>query len=124
RPPETATLDALIELALDLRWSFNHAADELWKRLDPDLWHLTHNAWIVLQTASREKLQSVTTDPDFQSLVVDLHTERRTAEKPQGWFQTAHPNSGLTTVAYFSMEFMLSEALPIYSGGLGNVAGD
>ncbi len=40
------------------------------------------------------------------------------------WFQKAHPNSPLTCAAYFSMEFMLSEALPIYSGGLGNVAGD
>jgi glycogen phosphorylase len=45
-------------------------------------------------------------------------------EKSEAWFQKAHPNSGVSTVAYFSMEFMLSEALPIYSGGLGNVAGD
>ena len=40
------------------------------------------------------------------------------------WFQHAHPNPPLEAVAYFSMEFMLSEALPIYSGGLGNVSGD
>jgi starch phosphorylase len=40
------------------------------------------------------------------------------------WFQTAYPNSPITAVAYFSLEFMLSDALPIYSGGLGNVAGD
>ena len=40
------------------------------------------------------------------------------------WFDDAHPNSPLKTVAYFCMEYMLSEALPIYSGGLGNVAGD
>ena len=40
------------------------------------------------------------------------------------WFQQKHPNCPLSCVAYFSMEFMLSEALPIYSGGLGNVAGD
>ena len=123
-PSETTTLDALTELALDLRWSFNHSADKLWERLDPDLWDLTHNPWVVLQTASEEKLQSVTTDPHFQLLVADLHTEKLTIEQSQGWFQKAHPRSGLTAVAYFSMEFMLSEALPIYSGGLGNVAGD
>jgi starch phosphorylase len=123
-PSETTTLDALTELALDLRWSFNHSADKLWERLDPDLWDLTHNPWVVLQTASEEKLQSVTSDPHFQSLVADLHTEKLTVEQSQGWFQKAHPRSGLTAVAYFSMEFMLSEALPIYSGGLGNVAGD
>lgn len=123
-PSETTTLDALTDLALDLRWSFNHSADKIWERLDPDLWDLTHNPWIVLQTASEEKLQSVTTDPRFQLLVADLHTEKLTLEQSQGWFQKAHPRSGLTAVAYFSMEFMLSEALPIYSGGLGNVAGD
>jgi glycogen phosphorylase len=123
-PSETTTLDALTDLALDLRWSFNHSADKLWERLDPDLWDLTHNPWIVLQTASEEKLQSVTTDPHFQLLVADLRTEKLTIERSQGWFQRAHPRSGLTAVAYFSMEFMLSEALPIYSGGLGNVAGD
>jgi starch phosphorylase len=40
------------------------------------------------------------------------------------WFQKTHPGAALLTIAYFSMEFMLTEALPIYSGGLGNVAGD
>jgi len=77
-----------------------------------------------LQTVSRERLQSVTTDPDFQSFVADLHHERRAAEQSEGWFQKSYPHSTLRAVAYFSMEFMLSEALPIYSGGLGNVAGD
>jgi len=116
--------DALTELALDLRWSFNHAADRVWQQLDAELWELTHNPWVVLQTVSREKLQSVTADPEFQALVTDIHTEKTTIEKSEGWFQKAHPKSGISAVAYFSMEFMLSEALPIYSGGLGNVAGD
>ncbi|HST11956.1 MAG TPA: alpha-glucan family phosphorylase, partial [Terriglobales bacterium] len=55
---------------------------------------------------------------------VDLHREKALAEESDAWFQRAHPRSGVSTIAYFSMEFMLSEALPIYSGGLGNVAGD
>jgi starch phosphorylase len=96
----------------------------VWERLSPELWELTHNPWVVLQTASRETLRSVTSDPDFQVLVADLHRERQKAEQSESWFQKAHPRSALTAVAYFSMEFMLSEALPIYSGGLGNVAGD
>lgn len=49
---------------------------------------------------------------------------RRHAEQARAWFQEAHADSPLSSVAYFSMEFMLTEALPIYSGGLGNVAGD
>lgn len=124
RPLDKAVYDALTELALDLRWSFNHSADRLWERLDPELWDLTHNPWIILQTASQEKLQSVAADPDFQTLVADLHREKEAAERMDGWFQKAYPHSALTGVAYFSMEFMLSEGLPIYSGGLGNVAGD
>ena len=118
------TYAALTELALDLRWSYNHSADKLWETLDADLWDATHNPWIVLQTASRQQLQSVTNDPGFQKLVAELHRERAEAEKPDAWFQEAHPGAALRMVAYFSMEFMLSEALPIYSGGLGNVAGD
>lgn len=116
--------DALTELALDLRWSFNHSADRLWEQLNPELWNLTHNPWVVLQTVSREKLQTATAEPEFQKLLAELNQERQEAERAEGWFQKNHPRSGLSSVAYFSMEFMLSEALPIYSGGLGNVAGD
>jgi starch phosphorylase len=123
-PSEADISDALQELALDLRWSFNRSADKLWERLDPELWDLTHNPWIVLQTVSRERLKSVTTDPAFHILVNALQREKRAAEGSEAWFQKAHPHSKLTAIAYFSMEFMLSEALPIYSGGLGNVAGD
>jgi starch phosphorylase len=124
RSLDTAISDALTDLALDLRWSFNHSADQLWQQLDPELWELTYNPWVLLQTVSREKLQSVTSDPKFQTLLADLHREKTLAEESEGWFQKAHPRSGVSTIAYFSMEFMLSEALPIYSGGLGNVAGD
>jgi len=121
---DPAISEALADLALDLRWSFNHSADQLWGQLDPELWELTHNPWVLLQTVSQEKLQRVTSDPGFQKLLADLHREKILAEASEAWFQKAHPRSGLSTVAYFSMEFMLSEALPIYSGGLGNVAGD
>ena len=57
----------LTSLALDLRWSFNHSADKLWEQLDPELWELTHNPWLLLQTVSREKLQSAASNPNFQS---------------------------------------------------------
>ena len=124
RPPEAKSHEVLTELALDLRWAFNHSADRLWERLDPELWDLTHNPWVVLQTVSRERLESVIADPAFQELLTEVHRDTQTAERPDAWFQQAHPGSALKTVAYFSMEFMLSEALPIYSGGLGNVAGD
>jgi starch phosphorylase len=123
-PLDEAISDALTDLALDLRWCFNHSADQLWEKLDPELWDLTHNPWVVLQTVSRERLRTITSEPAFRKLLVQLQHEREAAGKTEAWFQKAHPRSGLSAVAYFSMEFMLSEALPIYSGGLGNVAGD
>ena len=116
--------DSLSELALDLRSSWNHATDDVWRRLDPLLWSLTHNPWVVLQTVSREKLRQALAEPAFRSEIEDLVRARRDAAAAPGWFQKNYPRSSLTRVAYFSMEFMLSEALPIYSGGLGNVAGD
>jgi starch phosphorylase len=115
---------SLAELALDLRWSWNHATDEVWRTLDSELWEFTRNPWVVLQTVSKDKLKHVLADPGFRKNIDDLvHTKRLAAETP-AWFQKIHPQSPLKCVAYFSMEYMLSEALPIYSGGLGNVAGD
>lgn len=55
----------LRDLALDLCWSWNHAADELWAHLDPELWALTHNAWVILQTVSRERLDACLADAAF-----------------------------------------------------------
>ena len=116
--------DSLAELALDMRWSWNHVTDPVWRQLDPVLWEFTHNPWVVLQTVSREKLQRVLAEPAFRKNVDDLVQGSRDAAQASAWFQKNHPQSALSCVAYFSMEFMLSEALPIYSGGLGNVAGD
>ncbi len=116
--------DALTELALDMRSAWRHDADNVWQQLDPALWEMTQNPWVVLQTVSREKLQSVLSDPAFRKNVDDLLQERRNAAETPAWFEKTYPQSKLTCVAYFSMEYMLSEALPIYSGGLGNVAGD
>ncbi|MBW4050063.1 MAG: glycosyltransferase family 1 protein [Proteobacteria bacterium] len=116
--------ESLAALALDLRWSWNHATDQVWRQLDPVLWDLTHNAWAVLQTVSRDKLRRISAEPAFRKQVSDLARDRREAAQAPAWFQQAHPRSALSCVAYFSMEFMLSEALPIYAGGLGNVAGD
>ena len=116
--------DSLSELALDMRSSWNHGTDDVWRQIDPELWDMTQNPWVVLQTVSREKLQRVLADSAFRKNVDDLLQARRDMENSPAWFQQTYPQSQLGCVAYFSMEFMLSEALPIYSGGLGNVAGD
>jgi starch phosphorylase len=123
-PTEIEGVNSLAELALDLRWSWDHGADCVWKELDPALWELTSNPWVILQTVSRERLQSLLADSSFRKEVETLVQSAKRAAASAAWFQQNYPQSPLTCVAYFSMEFMLSEALPIYSGGLGNVAGD
>jgi len=117
-------VDALVELALNLHWSWNHAADELWEALDKELWATTQNPWVILRTVSREKIKDALGDVEFRRRLDSLLQKNRESYRADAWFQHKHPDAAITTIAYFSMEFMLSEALPIYSGGLGNVAGD
>src|SRR5215471_2666101 len=123
-PRDIDGIEQLFALALDVRWSWNHSADELWGQIDPDVWGMTHNPWVVLQTASRNRLRALAADPGFRQRVDTLLQQQRQYAGSAAWFQQTYANSPLKCVAYFSMEFMLSEALPIYSGGLGNVAGD
>lgn len=123
-PTDIEGFDSLAELALDLRWSWNHYGDKIWRELEPELWERTQNPWVVLQTVSPERLQTLLGQTKFRKEVDQLlELKRRKAAEPE-WFQQTHPDSPLSCIAYFSLEFMLSEALPIYSGGLGNVAGD
>lgn len=107
-----------------MRWSWNHASDALWRTLDPTLWELTQSPWAVLQTISRDRLADALADPAFRKSVDALTAAAAAHAAAPAWFQRHHAASRLRSIAYFSMEFMLSEALPIYSGGLGNVAGD
>lgn len=106
-------------------WSWDHKADRIWRELDLDLWILTRNPLLVLQTVSVEKLRKVLANPKYREFVEELRAaDEAMHSQKTGWFHRKFPHSPITNVAYFSMEFMLSENLPIYSGGLGNVAGD
>ena len=109
---------------MDLHWTWNHCTDELWRRLDPKLWALSYHPSTVLQGVSRDRLAEALAEPDFCRLLDNLISARCKAAATPVWFQLKHPETSLSCVVYFCMEFMLSEALPVYSGGLGNVAGD
>ncbi len=121
---ESPALKTLKEIALNMRWSWNHAADDLWSQLDPELWKQTRNPWVMLQTVSQKRLLDLTSDAEFQKKLDDIVQRRRRREQTASWFQKAYSEAPFAHVAYFSMEYMLNDALPIYSGGLGNVAGD
>ncbi|MDY6943599.1 MAG: alpha-glucan family phosphorylase [Pseudomonadota bacterium] len=117
-------LEDLAELALDLRWSWSHATDKIWARIDPELWNATRNAWLLLHSVSAVRLKELAQDSDFCELVHTQLQSRRDFQASGSWFEGCVPEGALKGIAYFSMEFGLSEALPIYSGGLGILAGD
>ncbi|NPV62577.1 MAG: alpha-glucan family phosphorylase [Methanotrichaceae archaeon] len=117
-------LEGLLELALDLRWNKRMIYDQIWERLDPDAWERTHNPYLILQNISQSRLEEAAKDEELKELLSLWLRRRRWSMEEQNWFQENGYHKSIGTVAYFSMEFGLSEALPIYSGGLGILAGD
>jgi glycogen phosphorylase len=120
-PPELAVL---AELAMDMRWTTSQLTRGIWQRLDPDAWELTENPYLMLLNISRSQLEKAKRD---QTLLDSLARWRRKVaqyESNPTWFESTRTKDSPRRVAYFSMEFGLSEALPIYSGGLGMLAGD
>jgi starch phosphorylase len=116
-------ISGLATLALDMRWSWNHSADALWEMVDPEMWRATQNPWLILGSVSETQLQKLAEDPDFVAeLREQLAARERYLNEPTWFARTCERPFG--SIAYFSMEFGLSEALPIYSGGLGILAGD
>ncbi|MEJ2479175.1 MAG: alpha-glucan family phosphorylase [Acidihalobacter sp.] len=118
------SLERLTELALDLRWSWSHASDVLWRTIDPDLWEATANPWLIMESTSRERLEELAQDEEFRVELERQLKEREDNLKETTWFDGLADKETLNLVANFSMEFGLSESLPIYSGGLGILAGD
>ena len=119
-----ASLADLATLALDLRWSWHHGADELWRSVDPELWDATANPWLILESVSSQRLTELSTDKQFLAALQQQLAAREEHYQSQTWFASTYGNAFSGQIAYFSMEFGLSESLPIYSGGLGILAGD
>jgi starch phosphorylase len=117
-------LEGLTSLAFDLRWGPTDKAAELWRALEPELWAGTRNPVLVVESVSRSRLETLAKDTLFLDRLHALLALRQEDLQGTTWMKTQHGDQGLTRVAYFSMEFGLSEALPIYSGGLGLLAGD
>lgn len=117
-------LEPLAELALDVRWTWDHTSDKLWTMLDPDIWGQTRNPRSVLQYASHERLEQAAHDSVFREELRQIVAARRSYLSESGWCHDQYPPPALKTIAYFSMEFGLGEALPLYAGGLGILAGD
>lgn len=118
------SFNTLRQLAFDqsIRWSSLN--DDIWRALDNELWELTHNPCLVLNAVSAQRIAVLMADNHFHGRVAHIALSHAEILARPSWFDDHPQASQLGCVAYFSMEYMLSEALPIYSGGLGNVAGD
>ena len=120
-PPELAALE---ELAMNLRWSWDAQTRDLFRWVDPDAWDATvHDPVRLLGLVGRERLAELVDDPGFMRFLEDVRDELQRYVDGDRWFQSRE-GSPLRSVAYFSPEFGISEALPQYSGGLGVLAGD
>lgn len=118
------SLAGLFSLALDLRWSWHHGSDLLWRALDAETWDSTRNAWLVLNSVSDDRMAELALDPEFlrqYEQQIQAHDQFIHAET---WYSNDCSESLDEGVAYFCMEYGLSECLPLYSGGLGVLAGD
>lgn len=116
-----AGLEGLSDLALDLRWTVRETTDKIWELLDAETWEKTKNPYLILQNVSRGKLLEAAKDENIKEEIKSWQERRYKHLSEPGWFERHHD---VHSIAYFSMEFGLSEALPIYSGGLGILAGD
>ena len=119
-------LEPLRELAMDLRWTWSHEADHLWRALDAEAWDASKNPWQVLRDVTPDKLERLAADAEMVREVYRLAEIRRGHQPGDGWFAAAYGRvpDAPRGVAFLSMEFGLGEALPLYAGGLGVLAGD
>jgi len=141
RPLRTFTIEPslpdelapLLEIAHNLRWSWRGDAQELFRRLDPNAWEAHyHNPVAMLGAMDQQRLAEMARDEGFLTQLSRVHADLRAyLEKPGWWPKTYGGGSSVeraerrqVQVAYFCAEFGITECLPIYSGGLGVLAGD
>ncbi|GAC1385741.1 MAG: alpha-glucan family phosphorylase [Herpetosiphon sp.] len=120
-------ISRLHELAYNLWWSWHPEAQQLYMDLDPDLWQrVGHNPVRQLAEVDPARLNRLAADTAFvnryDAILADF--DRYIDPGCPTWFRTAHGNVQGKNIAYFSAEFGIHESLPIYSGGLGVLAGD
>jgi starch phosphorylase len=116
-PPALATL---VDLAYNLRWTWDHQTAGLFRRLDPARWEATnHNPVLLLRSTDQARLDDAARDPGYRRELAGAAAELSAYLDVDGDELASKPR-----VAYFSAEFGLAECLPIYSGGLGVLSGD
>src|SRR5580765_3654733 len=124
-PDVPEKLHPLLEMAQNLWWVWHPDAVELFRRLDRNLWEqVYHNPVKMLGTISQAKLAEVAKDEGYLAHLKRCYEQFKYHLEEHGWFHDHHQDKSKLQIAYFSAEFGLHESLPIYSGGLGVLAGD
>ncbi|MGB9360015.1 MAG: alpha-glucan family phosphorylase, partial [Candidatus Sulfotelmatobacter sp.] len=127
RPSLPSSLLPLLEIAHNLRWSWDHAAIELFRRLDRDLWETSgHNPVLLLGMVDQAALQTAASDDSFLAHMRGVAERLKSYISGEGsWYIREHgKEKDDFLVAYFSAEFGITECLSIFAGGLGVLAGD
>ena len=118
-------LRAVRDLAYNLWWTWHPDAFELFRRMDLDLWReLRHNPVAMLAQLRQERLDRLASDPAYMASLHRVMEAMDAYFELPTWFEKNFGDRPVGTIAYFSAEFGLHECLPIYSGGLGTLAGD
>lgn len=119
-------LRPLYDLAYNLRWSWHQPTLQLFKDTDPDAWEeLEHNPVQLVRDLSKERQNRLLDDPIFMARLSACWEDLKAYMTASTWFDERFPEEAeKTRVAYFCAEFGIHESLPIYSGGLGILAGD
>jgi starch phosphorylase len=122
-PPK---LEPLRKLAYNLYWDWNIEARALFQRLDLDLWESTHhNPVLMLGTVSQERLMDAAEDEGFLAQMERAVAQLDSYLADRSWYhQKREDKQAQECYAYFCAEYGLTHCLPIYSGGLGILAGD
>ena len=115
----------LNEIARNVWSSWSPEAGDLFSRLDPEAWEeLGHNPVALLRQMPQERLDRLAQDESFVAMVARVARRLDAYVNDPGWLVPAHPEAAGMLVAYFSLEFGLDAGIPLYSGGLGILAGD
>lgn len=127
KPKLPDELARLTDLAYNMRFAWDHETIALFRRLDTDLWEATnHNPVWLLNLVSQERLEAARNDPAFMASLeraAEQFDEYMAAKN--AWYSEKYGKQKDTpTIAYFSMEFGITEAFQNYSGGLGVLSGD
>ncbi len=121
-PERIAWLD---EIARNVWSAWSPEAGDLFARLDPEAWErLEHNPVALLRGLPQERLDRLAADESFVASVARVARRLDAYVNDPGWLVPSHPDAADMLVAYFSLEFGLDAGIPLYSGGLGILAGD